>query len=120
MNETAEEKSEPDDLEEVSGPLVFSCVKCRTLVGDSFSFHGSSEKMRTVTLIASSNIKRSLDVYTSKSGNDVGSTYFQFTCLNCQSTLGRYYLTSSKDLDDLREHRLLRLRVARSVRGVST
>ena len=72
-------------------------------MGDSFSFLTSDEKAQTITLTASSNIQRSADVYTSKSGSDVGSTYFNFTCSNCQAQLGRYYLTTSKDLDELRE-----------------
>ena len=59
--------------------------------------------MRTITLTAASNIQRSADVYTSKEGLDVGSTYFRFTCAMCQNPLGLYYLTTSKDLDDLRE-----------------
>jgi len=91
------------DVPEVKGPLVFSCAKCRTLIGDSYSFLTSNEENRTITLASSSNIQRSADVYTSKSGNDVGSTYFNFTCLNCQTLLGRYYLTTSRDMDSQRE-----------------
>ena len=91
-------------IDEVKGPLVFSCAKCRTIVGDSFSLRSSSENNRTITLTASSNIRRSPDVYTSKAGNDVGSTYFQFTCQHdaCLAPLGRYYLTTSQDLDEAR------------------
>ena len=59
--------------------------------------------MQTITLTAASGIQRSADVYTSKAGPDVGSTYFRFTCASCQNPLGRYYLTTSKDLDNLRE-----------------
>lgn len=59
--------------------------------------------MQTITLTGASNISRSADVYTSKSGLDVGSTYYKFFCTSCQANLGRYYLTTSKDLDDLRE-----------------
>ena len=88
---------------QIKGPLVFSCGKCKTIVGDSFSFLTSHEEMGTITLTAASNIQRSADVYTSKTGGDVGSTYFSFTCIHCQSPLGRYYLTTSRDLDDLRE-----------------
>lgn len=87
----------------IQGPLVFSCSKCRTIVGDSFSYLSSHEEMKTITLTAASSIQRSADVYTSKTGEDVGSTYFSFTCLNCQAPLGRYYLTTSRDLDELRE-----------------
>jgi hypothetical protein len=92
-----------EEEDSISGPLCFSCAKCRTIVGDSFSFLTSNEEAQTITLTASSNIQRSADVYTSKSGFDVGSTYFNFTCSNCQELLGRYYLTTSKDLDELRE-----------------
>ena len=91
------------DDEAIRGPLVFSCSKCKTIVGDSYSFLTSSEEMGTITLTAASNIQRSADVYTSKAGGDVGSTYFSFTCLSCQAQLGRYYLTTSRDLDELRE-----------------
>lgn len=59
--------------------------------------------MGTFTLTAASGIQRSADVYTSKEGPDVGSTYFRFSCVFCQHMLGVYYLTTSKDLDDLRE-----------------
>ena len=59
--------------------------------------------MQTITLTAASGIQRSADVYTSKAGPDVGSTYFRFTCASCQNPLGRYYLTTSRDLDNLRE-----------------
>ena len=95
--------SEDKEGEAIAGPLCFSCLKCRSIVGDSFSFLTSDESAQTITLSASSNIQRSADVYTSKSGSDVGSTYFNFTCSNCQAQLGRYYLTTSKDLDELRE-----------------
>jgi len=97
MNSSQEEGEGP------SGPLVFSCSKCKTIVGDSFSFLTSKEELNSITLTGASNIQRSADVYTSKTGGDVGSTYFSFTCINCQSLLGRYYLTTSRDLDDLRE-----------------
>lgn len=33
----------------------------------------------------------------------MGSTYFRFSCARCHDRLGRYYLTTSKDLDELRE-----------------
>ena len=95
--------SQDKEDEQIAGPLCFSCLKCRTIVGDSFSFLTSDENAQTITLTASSNIQRSADVYTSKSGSDIGSTYFNFTCSNCQAQLGRYYLTTSKDLDELRE-----------------
>lgn len=87
----------------ISAPLVFQCVKCKVIVGDTFCMQSSNEALQSVTLTAASNIKRSHDIFTSKSGVDVGSTYFSFTCSGCDHALGNYYLTTSKDLDDLRE-----------------
>ena len=87
----------------ISAPLVFQCAKCFKIVGDSYSLICSHEELGTVTLASASNIARSPDVYTSKEGRDVGSTYFSFTCSHCDSRLGNYYLTTSKDLDEIRE-----------------
>ena len=95
--------SSAEDPNEINGPLVFSCNNCKTIVGDSYSFVSSDEQQKTLTLIASSNIERSKNVFTSKSGYDVGSTYFTFACLYCKLQLGKYYLTTSKDLDLVRE-----------------
>lgn len=94
---------EANDEEEIQSPLVFQCVACRTIIGDSYSFQCSNEEMSIITLTAASNIRRSQDVYTSKAGLDIGSTYFAFSCTNCDQSLGRYYLTTSSDMDDLRE-----------------
>lgn len=35
---------------EVDAPLVFQCSKCRTIVGDSFSWVGSDKEMNTISL----------------------------------------------------------------------
>lgn len=72
-----------------TNPLIFSCISCRTIVGDSYSFITSNETHKTLTLSAASNIVRSAVVQTSKSGYDIGSTYFTFQCANCPQTLGR-------------------------------
>ena len=53
-----------------------------------FDLDGEIIDMNTITLSASSNIARSADVYTSKDGRDVGSTFFSFTCLICDASLG--------------------------------
>ena len=38
VNEEASEKAVTDPVEkEITGPFVLSCLKCRTIVGDSFS-----------------------------------------------------------------------------------
>lgn len=92
-----------DHSSEVSGPLVFSCCKCKTIVGDSFSFLSSNKETNCITLSSSSNIQRTSELYTSYESLDEGSTYFCFMCGNCQQLLGRYYVTTSIDLDHIRE-----------------
>jgi hypothetical protein len=95
-------ESETKESDVVSNPLVFSCSACKTIVGDSYSFVCSNEATKTITLSAASNILRSAVVHTSKQGYDVGSTYFTFTCASCPQILGRYYITTSQDLDQIR------------------
>ena len=89
--------------EDVSGPLVFSCCKCKTIVGDSFALFSSNQDMNTITLSASSNIQRTKDIYTSHDKQDHGSSYFLFVCSVCQQPLGKYYITTNNDIDTLRE-----------------
>jgi hypothetical protein len=87
----------------VSGPLIFSCLKCKAIVGDTFSLLSSSEEARTITLSAASNIQRTNELFTSYESLDEGSTYFCVLCKECQQPLGRYYVTTSTDLDHIRD-----------------
>src|SRR4051812_17309967 len=95
------EQREPDS--EVSGPLVFSCGNCRTIVGDSYSLFHSNEELKTITLSASSNIQRINEIYTSYDAHDHGSTYYLFSCLSCSKELGRYYICTNRILDSVRD-----------------
>lgn len=94
---------QPQDAKEIGAPLIFSCGQCRTIVGDTYSFENSDEETKTITLSGASNVQRTAELYTSYSEHDEGSTYFCFSCKNCGLLLGRYYVTTSKDLDILRE-----------------
>ncbi len=92
-----------ETVEEVSGPLVFSCINCKTIIGDSYSLFYSSEEYKTITLSASSNIQRTSELYTSYKDHDKGSSFYSFVCLNCQHPLGRYYVTTNVNVDNIRE-----------------
>ena len=93
-----------EEVEDViKNPIVFCCIKCHVIVGDTYALLKTSPEMKAITLTGASRVSRSADVYTSKGGPDVGSTYFRFNCSNCQAVLGRYYLTTARDLDELRE-----------------
>mmetsp|Transcript_41143 Transcript_41143/g.42040 ORF Transcript_41143/g.42040 Transcript_41143/m.42040 type:complete len:203 (+) Transcript_41143:177-785(+) len=83
--------------------LVFQCLKCNLIVGDSYAFSLAFEELQVIILNAASNIQKGRCVYTSKEGLDIGSTFYPFHCKGCESLLGRYYLTTSKALDRIRE-----------------
>jgi hypothetical protein len=87
----------------VQNPVVFNCSKCNTIIGDSFSLVAMNETVKTITLMAASNVEITAQLFTSRIGFDEGCTYFCLSCYNCQSVLGKYYVTSSEDLDSLRE-----------------
>ncbi len=106
---------------QLNAALVFQCVKCQCIVGDSVALVKSDESQQSLTLSAVSNIKWSSSVETAKDGYDVGNTYFTFGCAQCgvgqpsfwhscnwcslwiQALYGKYYLTTSSDLDYARE-----------------
>ena len=71
-------------MESLNSELVFQCIKCNAIVSDSHSFIRAIEEMRVVILSSASNVERGRDIFTSKSGIDVGSTYFTFSCCGCQ------------------------------------
>jgi len=97
--------SDDADDSPVSGPLVFSCRKCRTIVGDSFSMLCSNQEDATITLSAASHVQRGTQLFTSYESLDEGNSYFWFQCSEprCQEKLGKYYVTTSRDLDHVRE-----------------
>jgi hypothetical protein len=65
-------------------PLVFLCVKCRNILGDSLAIVQTDEERQTITLSGVSNIKWSTSVSTAKNGFDVGNTYFTIACGQCE------------------------------------
>lgn len=94
-----------DDSLLFSNPLVFCCMKCHTIVGDSTLIAGTNADLQAITLIGASKIQREEELLTSTTSEsiDKGSTYFQLSCSRCQHNLGRYYITTPRILDDLRE-----------------
>lgn len=92
-----------EDELEVQGPLVFSCLACRTIVGDTLSLSSTNSDLQSVTLTGASNILRQDDLITSKTGADKGSTFFVIECQTCHKTLGKYYITTPRNLDEVRE-----------------
>jgi hypothetical protein len=80
----APNNQDKDDVDVPTTPLVFLCVKCKNVVGDSLALVHSDEQLQIITLSGVSNIKWSSMVSTAKSGHDVGNTFFTFRCSQCE------------------------------------
>jgi hypothetical protein len=100
-----------DDNSGVKAPLVFYCRKCRYIVGDSYAFVSTNKKLKMITLSAASNIalRKShvlddVQVHTEEGVPDTCCTYFPFLCANCNTELGRKYLSTTKGMDMLRDN----------------
>ncbi|OQR88230.1 hypothetical protein ACHHYP_07043 [Achlya hypogyna] len=96
----------PDDDDEeeveVTGPVVFQCKTCRSIIGDSMSFVQSNVDTRTVTLAFVLHTHKSKTALTANSGFDKGNTYHEILCSQCQSILGKSYIATTPALDELR------------------
>jgi len=85
----------------IDAPLVFQCLKCRTIFGDSFDFVCAEKELNTISLTTAS-VKTLNELITSKSGSDIGCTYYSIECRECKNLLGRIYRTTDKSLDPIR------------------
>ncbi len=89
---------------EIQGPLVFSCGKCKAIIGDSFSLTSTNENLKTITLSGVNNLTlEDDDLITSRGVGDKGSTYHHLKCSDCRETIGKYYVSTPRILDGLRE-----------------
>ncbi|CAB4375780.1 unnamed protein product [Rhizophagus irregularis] len=91
-------------LQEITGPLVFQCLKCRLIVGDSFAFVTADRDLNSVVLYAKPhNIRVGTDLLWSREGIDIGSTYIMIYCNGCNLTLGKVWRTTPRKLDYIRD-----------------
>ncbi|DAZ94347.1 TPA: hypothetical protein N0F65_000911 [Lagenidium giganteum] len=97
-----DDDDEEDEEEEIPAPVVFQCGTCRSIFGDSYAFVCSNAELLLVTLSAVANIAVSDTPKTSMSGMDLGSSYHELVCKQCQTVLGRRYLTTPMPLDAIR------------------
>lgn len=98
----AEEADDDDDVEEIAAPVVFQCATCRSIFGDSYSFVSSNAELLLVTLRAVTNITVATERLASTDNADEGSSFRELLCQQCQTVLGRLYLTTPLPLDAIR------------------
>lgn len=98
----AEDEDDEDGIEEIAAPVVFQCATCRSIFGDSYSFVSSNAELLLVTLRAVTNISVATERLASTDAADEGSSYRELLCQQCQTVLGRLYLTTPLPLDAIR------------------
>ncbi|EEB07470.2 kinetochore protein Mis18 [Schizosaccharomyces japonicus yFS275] len=83
-------------------PVVFQCLNCLQIVGDSNSWVISKEELNTVTLrdVPVDRVRVSKRLETTKDGLCV---YSKIYCLKCNFELGMVFRATSKALDELRD-----------------
>ncbi|TMW69716.1 hypothetical protein Poli38472_001872 [Pythium oligandrum] len=97
-----DDDDEEDEDDEVTAPVVFQCGTCRSIFGDSYSFVSSNAELLLVTLNAVTNVAVAPEALTAKDGPDIGSAFQELLCKQCQTVLGRKYLTTPNNLDAIR------------------
>lgn len=83
--------------------MVFTCSKCNTFLSDSMALCCSIPDLNAITVSGANNINRLDELQTSKKGFDRGSTFYSLQCQSCRTTIGKYYFTTPRILDEARE-----------------
>lgn len=97
------ENGDDAETEQTIPQLVFQCAKCKIIVGDSMAFSCSSKENKSITLAKACNVTHSSYIITAKGGDDVGCSYVNFFCSNCDEELGKFYCTTSLSYDAQRD-----------------
>ncbi|XP_025077120.1 protein Mis18-alpha-like [Pomacea canaliculata] len=83
--------------------IVFQCESCRSILGDSTKWLAAYEALEAFTLSAvTNNVSCGEVLHHSDSVHDAGSSYHLLICQLCKTEIGRYYVTTPRQLDHLR------------------
>ena len=76
------------------GPLVFQCIACRTIVGDSLRTVGTFEELNAIVLECCANVTKtsSLEV------DDERKAFHRLNCACCGTSLGWTYVRAPSHL----------------------
>lgn len=86
---------------EIGAPVVFSCISCRSLLGDSYSWIDANTA--SILLQRCINISVSSQLELSNEGDDIGSTFNRLQCVQCGQSVGKIYRSTPPQLDEFRD-----------------
>ncbi|KAJ7365739.1 hypothetical protein OS493_002455 [Desmophyllum pertusum] len=88
---------------EESLPVVFQCSACNGIFGDSCAWVSSDRELELICVNSvTSLVSLGECLETSTQGADIGSTFMPLQCKSCNSSIGRIYRTTPRELDHLR------------------
>eukprot|EP00192_Tetraselmis_astigmatica_P012178 CAMPEP_0117694826 /NCGR_PEP_ID=MMETSP0804-20121206/27719_1 /TAXON_ID=1074897 /ORGANISM="Tetraselmis astigmatica, Strain CCMP880" /LENGTH=410 /DNA_ID=CAMNT_0005508669 /DNA_START=118 /DNA_END=1350 /DNA_ORIENTATION=- len=90
-------------LDTEAGPLrVLQCVRCSSILGDTFSFVNRCQQESMVTIKCAANVREEEALVAHSSGVLAGCSYRPLACATCDARVGRRYVATPPDLDGLR------------------
>ncbi|CAG8501808.1 10374_t:CDS:2 [Ambispora gerdemannii] len=104
--------------EPIEAPLVFQCSECLIIVGDSFAWVSADQDLSSIVLFGwfpkelfakPKNLRVGDDLFWSKEGVDVGSTFKMTYCSGCNKPIGKVYHTTPRQFDYLRDFYTVKL-----------
>ena len=91
-------------------PSTYLCTTCNLTLSDSYTLYSFCRPLSAILLTACPNTHLSTTPTTSPAGSpDEFCVFRAIQCNSCDSTLGRFYLAVTKDLEPLRERYALQL-----------
>ncbi|KAJ2144664.1 hypothetical protein IW136_001275 [Coemansia sp. RSA 678] len=89
--------------ESINGPVIFSCAKCRTILGDTFAYVASIPERNLFALHAvPDSVLSSKARKMSTTRGEEDSVYYELMCAECDTIVGRRYVTTVEDMDVIR------------------
>ena len=89
------------DEDDTRSVVVLQCRSCRTIVGDTSSL--VMKKRGVIAIETAVSVTRARETRTSKEGDDRGCTYALLSCATCDAHLGRWYMTTPRAMDAMRD-----------------
>lgn len=83
---------------------VFQCATCNSILGDSTSSIIEEDELKIMTLRSVCNVTKDTKPCTSTHERDYGSTFQELICIGCQSSIGKFYVTTPRHLDNIRDY----------------